>query len=161
MSTSDSSDPVIKPEAREHSSGLVCQDCGAKDYPTSFMQSSPIKQRMDRDGICFDCGYWRIAIEGKQDTVIDGRIYSVGDVKKPPNQPRAGMAGRRFDIEYFDGRCVTTHDLWSGSEVPERYRHLIPDTARFGGGAECVKVGETTCWNPSRQRPDGQEGEQQ
>lgn len=130
-------------------STLICKDCGAVDYKTSFMQSSTIKQMMDKCGVCFTCGFWREAIERKHDTVIDGHIYSIGDISKPPGGQHQGMAGRRFEIEYFDGRRVVTHDLWSGSTVPERYRHLIPDTARFLGGAERVQFGDTTCWNPS------------
>lgn len=128
----------------------VCNDCGAVNYSVSFTPNCPEKKLIDSDGVCFHCAYWRVRITRKHDTVIAGRVYSIGDVRKPPNSPHAGMAGRRFDIEYFDGRRVTTHDLWGGSEVPERYRHVIPDTARFINGAEAVKVGETTCWNPSR-----------
>lgn len=128
--------------ANEH---RVCKDCGAVDYSTSFTPNCEEKKVIDAEGVCFTCAYWRVAVARKHDTVIAGRIYSVGDVKKPPNQPHAGMAGRRFDIEYFDGRVVTTHDLWSGSEVPERYRQRIPDTARFLGGA----------WSPSRSPATG------
>lgn len=138
------SNSMSAPEAKR-----VCNDCGLENYPTSFTEKCREKQLMNELGVCFSCAFWRVQIEKKHDTVIDGFIYSVGDVRKPPNQRMAGMAGRRFDIEYFDGRAVTTHDLWAGSEVPERYRHLIPDTARFAGGATRAKVGETTCWNPS------------
>lgn len=134
----------------KHTPDRICQDCGAVDYPVSFTQSSEFKQAMDTHGICWDCGYWRVQIAMKHDTVINGRIYSVGDVKKPPNSPHSGMAGRRFDIEYFDGRTVTTHDLWAGGEVPDKYRDLIPDTARFLGGAGFVKIGDGGAWNPSR-----------
>lgn len=131
-------------------SALVCADCGAKDYPTSFMQSSPIKKLMDAHGVCFTCGYWREVLAKKPDTIIDGRIYGLGNIHKPPNQPHAGMAGRRFDIEFFDGRRVTTHDLWAGSDIPERYRAQLPDTARFLGGAGFVKIGENGgAWNAS------------
>lgn len=130
---------------------LVCADCGKAGYSTSFTQSSPIKQAMDAHGTCFECAYWRVQLTKKNDTVIDGRIYSVGDTRKPPNQPHAGMAGRRFDIEYFDGRRVTTHDLWAGSDVPERHRAQIPDTARFLGGAGFVKIGDGGgAWNSSK-----------
>jgi len=128
----------------------ICADCGAVDYPTSFTKTCKEKQAMDAHGVCFTCAFWRVRVAEKNDTVIAGCIYSVGDTKKPPNSPHSGMAGRRFDIEYFDGRKVTTHDLWSGSEVPNRYRELIPDTARFAGGAGFVKIGDGGAWNPSR-----------
>jgi hypothetical protein len=131
------------------SAALVCADCGAVGYSTAYMQSSSIKQLMDAHGVCFTCGYWREVLAKKPDTVIDGRIYSVGDVRKPPNQRHAGMAGRRFDIEFFDGRRVTTHDLWAGSEIPERYRAQLPDTARFLGGAGFARIGDGGAWNAS------------
>jgi hypothetical protein len=128
----------------------ICKDCGAVDYSIAFMPTCAEKKVIDAEGVCFTCAFWRVAIAKTHDTVISGRIYSIGNVKKPPNSPHAGMAGRRFDIEYFDGRVVTTHDLWVGSEVPERYRQQVPDTARFLGGAGYVKVGDGGAWNPSR-----------
>lgn len=128
---------------------LVCRECGARDYSTSYMQTSKIKQEMDASGVCFDCGFWLVAIKTPPDTVINGRTYSIGNVTKPPNSPHAGMAGRRFDIEYFDGRTVTTHDLWSGSEIPERYRDRLPDNARFLHGAGFQRIGDGGAWNAS------------
>ena len=74
------------------SAALVCADCGAVGYSTAYMQSSSIKQLMDAHGVCFTCGYWREVLAKKPDTVIDGRIYSVGDVRKPPNQ-HVGVCG--------------------------------------------------------------------
>lgn len=127
----------------------ICNDCGAENYSVSFTPNCAEKKVIDAEGVCFTCAFWRVAISKKNDTVIEGRIYSVGDPKRPPG-PHNGMAGRRFDIEYFDGRRVTTHDLWSGSEVPERYRQQIPDTARFLGGAGFVRIGDGGAWNPSR-----------
>lgn len=59
------------------------------------------------------------------------------------------MAGRRFDIEYFDGSRITTFDLWGGGQVPEHWRDKFPDTARFLNSAKRDKAGDTTCWNPS------------
>lgn len=127
----------------------VCKDCGAVNYSISFTPNCAEKKVIDAEGVCFTCAYWRVSIAKTHDTVIAGRIYSVGDVRRAPG-PHNGMAGRRFDIEYFDGRTVTTHDLWAGSEVPERYRQHIPDTAQFLGGAGFVRVGDGGAWNPSR-----------
>lgn len=127
-----------------------CRECGADNYWTSYSASSPEKALMDADGICFGCAFWRVKADTTHDTVIAGRIYSVGDINRPSG-PHNGMAGRRFDIEYFDGRRVTTHDLWCGGEVPEKYKARIPDTARFLGGAGFVKIGDGGAWNCSQQ----------
>lgn len=128
-------------------SATPCKDCGKADFSISFIGDT--KKVMDREGVCFDCAYWRMQLEKQHQVVIDGRIYSLGNVNKPPNSPHAGMAGRRFVIEFFDGRRVTTHDLWSGSEIPAHLRERIPDNARFLGGAGFVRVGDGGCWNPS------------
>lgn len=125
-----------------------CKDCGATNYSISYCKCAE-KTLIDSEGICWTCAYWRVQAEKTHQVVIEGRIYSLGDVNKAPNSPHAGMAGRRFDIEFFDGRRVTTHDLWSGSEVPEHLRERIPDNARFLGGAGFVRVGDGGCWNSS------------
>jgi hypothetical protein len=124
----------------------ICKDCGAENYAVNFTPNCPEKKMIDAEGVCFTCAYWRVRVAETHETVINGRIYSVGN---RPSSPHNGMAGRRFDIEYFDGRRVTTHDLWAGGEIPERYRGAIPDTARFLGGAGFVKMGDGGAWNPS------------
>jgi len=127
----------------------VCNDCGAVNYSTAFTPNCPEKKLIDSEGICFTCAFWRVRIAQKHDTVIAGRIYTVGN--RPKGSEHNGMAGRRFDLEYFDGRHVTTYDLWSGGEVPERYRAQIPDTAKFLGGAGFVRMGDGGCWNASKE----------
>lgn len=125
-----------------------CKDCGEVEFWTAYTATSPEKKLIDSEGICFHCAFWRVKVAEKHDTVIDGRIYAVGN--RPEGGRNNGMAGRRFDIEYFDGRRVTTFDLWAGGEIPDRYKGRIPDTARFLGGAGFVRVGDGGAWNPSR-----------
>ena len=136
----------------------ICATCKAEGYSTNYCDC-PEKQRMDRDGLCFECAFWSLRTEIEKPTVIDGRWYAPGN---RTSGSMRGMAGRRFDIEYFDGRRITTFDLWSGGEIPEVWRGQIPDNARFLNGAGGHVVGETTCWNPSNHRappyplPNGQ-----
>lgn len=124
-----------------------CKSCGKENYSVSYLQTSQTKQCMDAESICFQCAHWMLASKRNHETVIDGRLYTVGD--RPKGSEHNGMAGRRFDIEYFDGRTVTTYDMWSGGEIPENYRAAIPDTARFLGGAGFVKIGDGGAWNAS------------
>ncbi|MEV4748997.1 hypothetical protein AB0K21_21685 [Streptosporangium sp. NPDC049248] len=42
-----------------------------------------------------------------------------------------GYGGRRFDIEFFDGRTATTRNLWCQGTIPPRWRDRYPDNARF------------------------------
>ena len=106
--------------------------------------------------LCFKCNFWReFADTTKLETatIISGRVYDPGS----DNPHGQGMAGRRFDIEYIDpsvyaGQRITTNDLWSGDEIPERYRDKFPDTAKFLGGAEFSKIGDGGAWDCSDHR---------
>lgn len=91
--------------------------------------------RMQRDNLCFHCAFWELRAEAGCPTVIDGCTYTPGT--RTTGEWR-GMGGRKFDIEYFDGRVITTYDLWCGGVIPERWRERLPNTARFINGAERV-----------------------
>jgi hypothetical protein len=123
-----------------------CAICGTIGFSTSYSKCAE-KTRMDRDGLCFGCAFWELRAEKGCPTVIDGCTYTPGT--RTSGEFR-GCGGRRFDIEYFDGRRVTTFDLWVGGVIPERWRNRIPDTARFLNGAERVQVGDTICFQESR-----------
>ncbi|MFJ5103197.1 hypothetical protein [Streptomyces sp. NPDC088554] len=72
-------------------------------------------------------GIWRqpADCEPERRVVVDGQHYTIG----PGNS--GGFGGRRFDIKFFDGRLVTTHDLWSQGTIPPKHRGRYPDNARF------------------------------
>jgi hypothetical protein len=106
---------------------------------------------MQRDHVCFTCAFWSLKAERGCDTVIDGCTYTPG---KQTSGSFRGCAGRRFDIEYFTGKRITTYDLWVGGVIPEKWRDKMPDTARFLNGAERAMVGGTTCFGPSDSRAD-------
>lgn len=135
-------------DGEKYPKGAKCTCCGVENYSTSYMDCSE-KKIIDRDKVCFTCAFWINKSEKKQDCVIENRVYGPGNGLPP--QQFLGMGGRRFDIEYFDGRKVTTFDLWSAGDIPEAFRDRIPDTAKFREpertGARVV--GETTCFNPS------------
>lgn len=138
-----------------------CPACGIEDFHVHY--SGDVAARMKATNECFTCAFWEIRCAAGEPIVIEAHVYGIG--REPgPHTPRwdLGMGGRRFDIEFFDGRRVTTHNLWSGGEIPERYRSRLPDTARFLGARKAV-VGEMTCWDPSPESdpPHGPyEGEQ-
>jgi len=66
-------------------------------------------------------------IEPANRVVIDGEHYMLGD----NTAGMKGFGGRRFDIEFFDGRRVTTTDLWFQGVIPPKWRERFPDNARF------------------------------
>lgn len=125
-----------------------CTVCGETGFHRNYMGETG--KRMKETGECFSCAHWGQRADNPPELVIDHYIYSIGPEPGPNFDRRfLGMAGRRFTIEFFDGRKVTTHNLWSGGEVPERFRDRIPNTANFAGGAERVSAGGIICWNPS------------
>ena len=121
-----------------------CSCCG-DSYRESYGPSNELT-RMQRDNVCFMCAFWSLKAERGCATVIDGCTYSPG--RRTSGEFR-GCAGRRFDIEYFTGKRITTYDLWVGGVIPERWRDKLPDTARFLNGAERATVGGITCFDPS------------
>lgn len=124
---------------------MNCKICEKTDYSTNY-GPCPEKGRMERDGICFICACWELRAERNNSTVIEGVVYTPGNRTKGEFR---GMAGRRFDIEYFDGRRVTTFELWCGGAIPERLRGRIPDTAKFLHGARKAEVAGTLCFDES------------
>lgn len=62
--------------------------------------------------------------------VVDGRHYLIGDDKPGGFK---GYGGSRFEIAFFDGRKVTTRDLWHQGTIPPKWRERFPNNARFAG----------------------------
>ncbi|GLX06736.1 hypothetical protein [Microbispora sp. NBRC 16548] len=60
--------------------------------------------------------------------VVNGEHYAICDEDAPGFR---GYGGRRFDVQFHDGRTVTTTNLWCQGTVPAQFRHLYPDNARF------------------------------
>lgn len=126
----------------------ACPGCGKPGPHGKY--TGPEGKRMEQTGECFICAFWELKAAVPQGLVIDGYLYSVG-AEPGPRADRSflGMGGRRFDVELFDGRQFTTHNLWAGGQIPERFRERIPDTARFLDRASRHQVGSTTCWSPA------------
>lgn len=140
-----------RPHSDEQYFSYACSSCGKA---ANNCYSEPISVRMLADRHCFSCDYWQ-QFEKNSDpsrmTVIDGYTYTPGN---RTSGPMRGMAGRRFDIEYFgnsvfSGQKTTTFDLWAGSEIPAHLREKFPDNAKFLGNAYQASEGGIKCWNAS------------
>jgi hypothetical protein len=111
-------------------SDTPCKLCGIENYSTNWVGA--IKERMDQHGICWNCGFWLMHSETHHPTVIDGKLYRPG---RATTGNHRGMAGRRFDIEYLEsGKRITTFDLWCQGEIPQHFRAIFPNTAKFING---------------------------
>jgi hypothetical protein len=85
--------------------------------------------------------YWesQIANEPDRRVVIGNTHYRLGK-NGSRRGPYNGFGGRRFDIEFFDGRVVTTYDLWHQGVVPPSFRDRLPDNARWAVPAEAPDI---------------------
>lgn len=118
----------------------ICSVCYDLFEKTTLI--SDLGKLMVDNHLCFSCALWELRAQKENHLVIDGVRYSLG----PGNS--GGMGGRKFTIEYFDGKVIETRDLWCQGEVPEYFKDRIPDTARFSDGAYFDK--EVKAWQSSR-----------
>ncbi|MBD9721898.1 hypothetical protein PV755_09160 [Streptomyces caniscabiei] len=63
--------------------------------------------------------------------VAGGGHYLLGDDNSDSPTAYRGFDGRRFTIEFFDGRTVSSGDLWYQGVIPPKWRSRFPDNARF------------------------------
>jgi len=106
-----------------------CVICGSL---ISTTYSDDVVSGLKEKNLCFFCLFWSEWIEKKDDpnTVrIDGTHYHIA-----PDAPDAyfkGFGGRRFKIEFNDGRVVETRNLWCQGDISKHYKELLPDNAKF------------------------------
>lgn len=80
---------------------------------------------------CFHDHFWLEKIELHDDdtVVVNHTRYHISP--DAPNNFFKGHGGAEFIIEFFDGRKVTSRNLWCQGDVPEKYWDVIPDNAKF------------------------------
>lgn len=84
-------------------------------------------------GECFETLFWREIIEEKDKYIIaGGQCYiDMGEVQNTDGNLFLGFSGRRFWIRFFDGRRITTNNLWFRGDVPKTFKSQLPDNAEF------------------------------
>lgn len=106
---------------------MKCVICGKEIKQSSY--SNAILCSSD----CFHKHFWKEIIAEKEcHIVIDGKCYcDGGNVESPSPYTFLGFAGRKFWIRFFDGKKLTTNNLWYQGEIPDEFRDQLPDTAEF------------------------------
>lgn len=103
-----------------------CKECG-KSYKGSWMDERA--RKLEEKQLCFNCSYWSDLIPVRNNAVIvDGVHYMIGPEDKGGMR---GFGGRRFDVVFFNGKRITTTNLWHQGTVPDHFRNRLPDNARF------------------------------
>lgn len=109
-----------------------CRICGKTDNLSNWFECYQT-QLMEKEHVCFNCAFWfeKIAQTNENTVVVDGVRYTIGE--ENPNSYFKGFGGAEFNIEFFDGRKVVSHNLWRQGEIPEHFRNYpeLQDNARF------------------------------
>ena len=104
---------------------VVCPACGkvlprAKAYLEGSCSSK-----------CFQKNFWNeIVAEKEKHVFINGESYVI--CKADPKDVFRGFGGRTFNIQIIaTGEIISTGNLWYQGEIPEEYRSILCDNARF------------------------------
>lgn len=106
---------------------LQCEICGKE------IHKSPFHGCVICGTTCFTVKFWRDIIFNKSKyAVINGECFcDGGDRPDITDTWELGHSGRRFNIRYFDGREITTNNLWYQGTIPDEYRDELKDNAEF------------------------------
>ena len=111
---------------------IKCRICGNTDSLERWVECDE-RRVMKKDGVCFQCAFWlnKIEIADENTVIVNGVRYTIG--KENVKSPFKGFGGVDFNIEFFDGRKVTSHNLWCQGDIPERFRTYpeLQDNAIF------------------------------
>lgn len=103
------------------------------------------EEQTNKIGECLSCRFWSEHFEDDKKlpphtaVVIDGTHYVIGN----ESDPYKGFGGAEFQIEFFDGTRVVTHNLWCQGEPNEYWREKFPNNARFENNLKWTDINGT------------------
>jgi len=118
---------------------IKCCECG-KEYDTSKTGRG---ERLAEKKLCFYCDFWMEKIawtrtERKDQVVrVKGEHYFIEKDCPKAYQGFLGFGGKKFVIQFHDGRRVVSRNLWSQGTIPEHFRDRIPNNAVFVWVQDC------------------------
>jgi hypothetical protein len=76
--------------------------------------------------------FWEMhyALYDESSVNVRGTHYRIGPEK---GKGFRGFGGGKFVVKFFDGRVVTTTNLWCQGEISPEYRDRLPNNAEFEG----------------------------
>lgn len=110
-------------------------NCGKCSLPIEMRFDGHTNKTLQVNQMCFTCNFWQEKVLNKyapESVRVNGEHYWIGPERTHPN-PDAfrGFDGRKFEIEFFSGRKVTTTNLWHNGVIPAIFRDQLPDNAEF------------------------------
>jgi hypothetical protein len=131
-------DECLPEEFVYRSPSMKCKHCGKRELFGSGSDRDVAEMRELE--MCFSCHhFWKlIPIKDAPSTVrvkgANGRTghYIIGP-EPDPNERTAflGFGGSQFQIQFNDGRNVTTRNLWYQGEIPAHFDEQLPPNAVF------------------------------
>jgi hypothetical protein len=112
----------------------TCTECGQRERRGEWI--AKVDQELRDCGLCFACHEW-INLIGRGGVVVQhgGQRRHFLICEEPPASERIhllGHGGARFDIQFFDGRQVVSHNVWFQGEIPPHFYDRFPVNAKFG-----------------------------
>ena len=106
----------------------TCRCCG-KTYIKNF------DPEVYLEGNCFECSFWLERVRWGEENdrtqvIVNGHHYTIGIDDSNDFGPK-GFGGRQFVVQFFDGRLISTNNLWSQGTIPNQFREILPDNAVF------------------------------
>lgn len=91
------------------------------------------EEALSNNKLCFTCNFWTEKVRKKyaSTSVRINQIHYFIDVNEERKSHCKGFGGAKFVIKFFDGRIVTTTNLWCQGTVPDDFRNDLPDNAEF------------------------------
>ena len=99
-----------------------CRICGNTDHLDDYIKGDGIYKIMENEHVCFHCAFWleKIALTNENTVIVNGERYTIGE--ENPDLYFKGFGGAEFNIEFFDGRKVVSHNMWYQGKIPEMFR---------------------------------------
>lgn len=108
-----------------------CVTCGDLEDASHWMNAKDLL----RTHQCQTCFTWTSRLRDRDDpncVRICGILFLVGG--EDEGHRLRGHGGRKFKIQFLDGRVIETTNLWYVGPIPFHFRAVLPDNARWYEG---------------------------
>jgi hypothetical protein len=111
-------------------SKFKCEECEKTEDTERWRNGDKLLEQK----LCQSCSFWMELVRkaGSRDSVrVDGAHFMIFPDVSDGYRGFVGFGGDRFDIQFKNGRKITTKNLWHQGKIPERFRDRLFDNAEF------------------------------
>ena len=111
---------------------VTCHICNKDDVA---YYNSKIITRMVNEKLCFSCLFW-VKIKEQDAVTNNWAVINSEHIIILPDEPESqrqysGCGGSEFTILFNDGRKIVTHNLWHQGTIPEHFKYIFPNNAKY------------------------------